>query len=145
MTQEEFKSKFKLGVSLIHKFDNSLWYSVNCDCGDNECGSIVEIELDKELGLIYMHFYKDLYFDFWRYPDDIYTNFIKDLFYNKIINGTKRFFYRWKKALILGFTGEIKVHGDFVITEPEHITNFAEALLEGRDCCLEAKTKLEGK
>jgi hypothetical protein len=138
----EFQSKFKRGVSLIHQFDKSLYYSVQCDCGDNECGSIVEIEVDDEFKLIEMHFYKDVHFDFWRYPDDNnlwledgFTNFIKDLFYNKIINGTKRFLYRWKKALILGFTGEIKLHGDFCLINIDHINDFIEALQEGRDYC----------
>jgi hypothetical protein len=127
--KEEFQSKFKRGVSLIHKFDKSLYYSVQCDCGDNECGSIVEIECDDEFGLIQLHFYKDVHFDFWRYPS--YEFFKFDWFH--------RFLYRWKKAIILAFTGEITLHGDFVILEPDHITNFAEALLEGRDYCIQAK------
>jgi hypothetical protein len=125
----EFQSKFKKGVSLIHKFDKSLWYSVQCDCGDNECGSIVEIECDDEFGLIQLHFYKDVHFDFWRYPS--YNFFEFDWF--------RRFFYRWKKAIILAFTGEIKLHGDFVIIDVEHINNFIKALTEGRDYCLEVK------
>ncbi len=127
--KEEFQSKFKRGVSLIHKFDKSLYYSVQCDCGDNKCGSIVEIECDDEFGLIQLHFYKDVHFDFWRYPN--YEFFKFDWF--------RRFLYRWKKAIILAFTGEISLHGDFVILEPDHITNFAEALLEGRDYCIQAK------
>lgn len=127
--KEEFQSKFKRGVSLIHKFDKSLYYSISCDCGDNECGSIVEIECDDEFGIIQLHFYKDVHFDFWRYPS--YEFFKFDWF--------RRFLYRLKKAIILAFTGEITLHGDFVILEPEHITNFAEALLEGRDYCIQAK------
>lgn len=153
MTQADktkFQSKFKRGVSLIHSFDKSLYYSVQCDCGDQECGSIVEIMVDDEFKLIEMHFYKDVHFDFWRYPDDNdlwlkegFINFIKDLYCNKLINGTKRFLYRWKKALILGFTGEIKLHGDFVLLDLDHIDNFIEALKEGRDYCVEVKKEKE--
>ena len=147
---DNFKSKFKRGVSLIHKFDDSLWYSVQCECGDNECGSIVEIEVDDKFKLIELHFYKDVNFDFWRYPDDSklwleegFVNFIKDLYYNKLINGTKRFIYRWKKALILGFTGEIKLHSDFCLIDIDHINDFIEALQEGRDYCAEIKKEHE--
>ena len=144
----EFQSKFRRGVSLIHKFDKSLYYSVQCDCGDSECGSIVEIEVDDEFKLIQLNFYKDVFFDFWRYPDEMYLedgfiSFIKDLFRNKIINATKRFLYRWKKALILGFTGEIKLNGDFVLIDIDHINAFIEALQEGRDYCIEVKKENE--
>ena len=144
----EFQSKFKRGVSLIHKFDTSLYYSVQCDCGDAECASIVEIEVDDKFKLIELHFYKDVHFDFWRYSDHIYLedgfkSFIKDLYYNKLINGTKRFLYRWKKALILGFTGEIKLHSDFCLIDIDHINAFIEALQEGRDYCLEVKKEKE--
>ena len=105
--KEEFQSKFKRGVSLIHKFDKSLYYSISCDCGDNECGSIVEIECDDEFGIIQLHFYKDVHFDFWRYPS--YEFFKFDWF--------RRFLYRLKKAIILAFTGEITLHGDFVLLD----------------------------
>ena len=149
-TNNNFQSKLSRGASLIHKFDTSLYYSVQCDCGDAECGSIVEIMVDDEFKLIELHFYKDVQFDSWRYPDDTdlwlkegFINFIKDLYYNKLINGTKRFLYRWKKALILGFTGEIKLHGDFVLLDLDHIDNFIEALKEGRDYCVEVKKENE--
>lgn len=124
--KEEFQSKFKRGVSLIHKFDKSLFYSVNCDCGDNECGSIVEIECDNNYGLLQLHFYKDVQFDDWRYPSYEFFKF----------DWLRRFFYRWKKAIILAFTGKIILHGDFVILDLEHINNFIEALQEGRDYCI---------
>ncbi len=129
----EFQSKFKKGVSLIHKFDKSLWYSVQCECGDNECGSIVEIECDNEFGLIQLHFYKEVRFDHWRYPEYGFFKF----------NWFRRFLYRWKKAIILAFTGKIKLHGDFLLTDPEHINNFIEALQEGRDYCIKVKEKLK--
>ncbi|MFZ4438850.1 MAG: hypothetical protein ACOYOS_10515 [Syntrophales bacterium] len=129
MSQTEFQSKFKRGVSLIHKFDKSLYYSVQCDCGDGECGSIVEIEVDEEFRLIQLHFYKDVYFDHWRYPDRTFLDRIKG------------YLYRWKKAIILAFTGEIKLHGDFVLVDIDHINDFIEALTEGRDYCVDVKEK----
>jgi len=130
MKQPKFQSKFKRGVSLIHQFDKSLCYSVQCDCGENECSSIVEIECDDDFGFIQLHFYKDVYFDFWRYSDE------------GILNSIKRFLYRWKKAFVLAFTGEISLHGDFIIMQPEHINNFIEALQEGRDYCVKAKEEM---
>ena len=137
----KFQSKFKRGVSLIHKFDKALYYSVQCDCGDSECGSIVEIEVDDEFKLIQLNFYKDVFFDFWRYPDTFNKDdgFLQWVIRNKIINVTKRFFYRWKKAIILAFTGEIKLNGDFVLIDIDHINAFIEALQEGRDYCLDVK------
>jgi len=126
MNNQPFVSKFKRGVSLLHKFDDALYYSMQCDCGDHECGSIIEIECD-EGALILCNFYKDVQFDFWTYPN----------------NPIKRFFYRWKSAIILAFTGRISLHGSFVIQDAEHITNFAEALLEGRDYCLNRRNQRE--
>lgn len=115
------ESKFKRGVSLIHNFDDkSLWYSVQCDCGDKECGSIIEIEVDDEFDLIQLHFYQDMFFDSWRYDGSILGNI-------------KGFLYRVKKSLILLFTGRLKMYNDFVLVDKDHINNFIEALQEGRD------------
>lgn len=124
---DNFKSKFKRGVSLIHKFDRSLYYSVQCHCGQGECGSIVEIECMDNIKSIQLHFHKNLHFDFYRYPNDEFITF----------DWLKRFFYRWKTAIILAFTGKINLYGDFLITDIDHINSFIEALQEGRDYCLQ--------
>jgi len=64
-----FRSKFQKKTSLLHQFENSLWYSIECDCGDRDCGAILEIEVDTTCKLILLHFYKDVYFDYWKYSD----------------------------------------------------------------------------
>lgn len=127
--EEEFVSKFKRGVSLIHKFDKSLYYSVTCDCGTPDCGAIIEIEVDEEFGLIEIYFHKNIKYDYWTYSDPGFLNFIK------------RHLHRWKGAIKLIFTGEITLQDSFVLIDIEHINNFIEALQEGRDYCLKVKEK----
>lgn len=79
-----------------------------------------------------LHFYKDVYFDYWKYSDPGFLNSIK------------RILYRIKKSLILLFTGKIKLSSDFIIKDIDHINAFIEALQEGRDYCLHVtKSKLK--
>lgn len=117
------ESKFKRGVSLMHRFNNSLWYSVECSCGSKECNTKIEVELD-EHGFILLHFYRDVDFNHWKY-DNMLFNFL----------------YRCKEAIKLIFTGHLTSSSDFVLTDEEHIKNFAEAILEGRQYCLDVKER----
>ncbi len=126
---KNFKSKFQKGISLLHQFENSLCYSMECDCGDRECGAVIEIELDADCQLILLHFYKDVYFDCWKYSDPGFKNYIK------------RILYRIKKSLVLLFTGQIKLSSDFIIKDIDSINTFIKALQEGRNYCLKANTK----
>lgn len=123
MAESEFHSKFKRGVSLLHKFPKSLYYSVQCDCGSEKCAPIIEIECDDEVGIIQLHFYKTLQFDFWSYSRNRFGFLFK-------------FIHRFIAAIKLIVTGRIEMEGDFVIVDEEHIKDFADALLEGREYCL---------
>jgi len=127
MTSQEFQSKFKKGVNLLHQFDKCLYYNIECDCGDKSCGTTMTVECDTELGLIELHFYKDVQFDYWMYPEP------------GIVNYFKRLAYRWKKIIKLIFTGEISLESDFVLIDIEHINNFLEAMQEGRDYCIKCQ------
>ena len=43
-------------------FERSVWYRASCMCGSKDCDLTLELEIDKELRMINMNFYKDLYY-----------------------------------------------------------------------------------
>jgi hypothetical protein len=127
------KSKFKTRVSLQNVFDNkpnvSVWYKVNCSCGSDDCGTLIEVEYDKEMNdFIFMHFYSDLTNDFWQKEDGF-------------LGWVKCITTRIKKSIILLFTGRLEMSEEFCLQGEDHITSFIEAMQEGLEFAKEGKRK----
>ena len=43
------------------QYGDAVWYRVACDCGSQDCDLSLELEYDKELGMIFLSMYKDLH------------------------------------------------------------------------------------
>ncbi|MCK9439744.1 MAG: hypothetical protein WC188_11525 [Candidatus Caldatribacteriota bacterium] len=119
-------SKFKRKVALMGEFKDSIMYTVDCDCGSEECRATIDIEIDQEFKIIILNFYKTLNCSTFSYIKD---SKIKQLF----ANIKKRFYYAFK----IFFTGEISLNSDLIISKKDHIDNFIDALQEGRDYCFD--------
>jgi len=124
---EKFKSKFKRGVSLQGVYSDCLFYNVSCDCGDPNCGTTLEIEVDDKFGTISVHMYRDLEFEYWRFSSSGFINLLK------------RIWFRLISSIRLFITGNLRTSGNFVLVDLEHINSFIEALQEGRDYCLKSE------
>ena len=112
------ESKFKKNVSLTNIYPNSITYKVECGCGNNDHGCHIDFEYDKDINMIELNFYKDVYYDYWNEKDGI-------------IHWFPKMWRRLKKAIILIFTGYMEMNESFTLVDTDHITNFIEALQEG--------------
>ena len=112
--RHNFISKFHYKVCRSHVFQDSLWYIIQCDCGDSRHSLQMEMEVDKD-GILWLHFYADTEYAY--YGDNI----------------IKRIWHRIKGALRLIFIGYIELQEEMVILDKEHIDNFIDALVESRN------------
>lgn len=129
--ENNFKSKFSKKVSLMGVWDHSssVWYNVDCDCNSPEHRCGIEIEFDKEINMISLHFYKTVSFDWWKYDVD------------KISGRLQNLWNRIKKSCKLLFTGELEMEDELIMMEFDHIESFIEALQEGLEYCKAEKIK----
>jgi hypothetical protein len=132
--EKKFKSKFGNKVSFLNKYDydkgKSIWYKISCDCGSDDHGATIEIEYDKEINMLFLHFYKEVeYAAWWFWKDDNFLGKIKDI-YNCIIK-------RIKGSIKLLFTGRLEMEDEFILSREDHINDFIEALQEGKEYCKE--------
>lgn len=125
--KKEFKSKFATKVLFNHAYQNSIWYSLDCSCGEKEHQSMIEIEYNKKANLLSLHFYQTLYYNKY-FGYDANKSFIKQIrqYKNVILK-------RIKDSMRLLFTGYLKIETDLLIENSKHINDFIEALQEGRD------------
>lgn len=98
----------------------SVFYRVACNCTDQGCDMVLEIEQD-EGHAIYLNIYKHLkasahwgYTSEWE-PFDFVRVFIKKI----------------RMCCQIMFKGYIEVSEAFIMKDEEHIESFREALLEG--------------
>ena len=102
----------------INEFENATYYRVACDCINNDCDCTIEISIDEEnpyfMNLI---FYKKL---MWNCH-----------FYER--NWFWRVMQRITGSLTLLFKGYVELEEAMSLREVEHIDNFIQAMLEGRD------------
>jgi len=136
---EEFKSKFGNKVTHMNGWDSpgidtSIWYNIMCDCCDDSHDTAIEFEYDKECNMLFLNFYRKINYSKqfgFRCDDDTLVDLIKDRI--KII------WNRFKDATKLLFTGYIEMHSEFILKDKQHIQDFIDALIEGRDYCLRTR------
>jgi len=98
-----------------NNFGDAIFYRASCSCSDKQCDLELELELDKEINMINLNIYEDLYYSSYWKTD----NWFADKW------------YRIKASLRLLFTGEIKVEGSFMFEGEEHINDFLKTLKQG--------------
>ena len=134
--EEEFKSKFGNKTTFVNAWDlkeeTSIWYNIGCDCGSGEHDTNIMFEYDKSIDILFLNFYKTISyskeFGHLYYEDDTLVDVIKD----KI----KVLWKRMKDATKLLFTGYVEMESDFILKDTQHIQDFIDALIEGREYCL---------
>lgn len=102
-------------IMKTHDFKDSIYYRAACDCASPECDLTIELEIDG--GVLWMHFYKDLY--------------ACDYFGGR--NWLQRLVARIGWCLRLLFFGRIKVNEDFLFIDKNHIEAFIDAIRCGLD------------
>lgn len=139
--------------------DDNTWiaYRAACHCGNPSCDLHLDIEYDKELNNITLHFYKDLYYCSWWFADcrDSFLwvtkilgkkkgtgvqDWLEDRYYR-----VKDIWYRIKGAVRLLATGRIKIEEYFLFENEKQIEEFVKALTEGKIQVHEAMEKLKAK
>lgn len=134
--EEEFKSKFGNKTTFVNAWDSkeetSIWYNIGCDCGSGGHDTNIMFEYDKSTDILFLNFYKTISyskeFGHLYYEDDTLVDVIKD----KI----KVLWKRMKDATKLLFTGYVEMESDFILKDTQHIQDFIDALIEGREYCL---------
>lgn len=107
-------------VMKLHEFDDSIYYRIACQCGEQNCDLQLELEYDKDIGSINLHMHKNLrasahWGGYWKYCDFIRV--------------------WWKKLGMiwtLATKGYIEISEETMIHGEEHINNFIEALQQGK-------------
>jgi hypothetical protein len=133
--EKEFKSKFGNKVMLNHAWnsssDTSIWYTVACHCGSDDHNISMVLEYDKSINMLVVNFYKSVNYSAefsYKHDSDTLVDVAKDK--------VKIIWKRIKDATILLFTGNVEMEADFILQEPQHIQDFIDAMIEGREYCL---------
>ncbi|MGB2828408.1 MAG: hypothetical protein WBC50_09490 [Dehalococcoidales bacterium] len=106
------------------KYDDAIFYRVDCACSSDRCGLHMELSYEKDINELSLYLYKNLSFRSYNS--------------SRIVSA----WLRIKGALKILFTGYIEVNEDLLIEGGEHIDNFIKALEEGREKMLERKKQL---
>lgn len=134
--KKKFKSKFGTKVSFRNNFDHkevrSIWYKVECDCGSDEHAATIEMEYDKEMNMLSLHFYKEVSYSAWCFWKD-------DNFFGKVKDAYRIIIRRIKGAIKVLFTGHLPMEDEFLLVDEQHINDFIEALEEAKQYCQEGK------
>lgn len=104
-------------IMKLYEFGDSVYYRAACSCGDSKCDLTLELEKEKDIDMIFLNMYKNLYWSSHWKSD----NFFK----NKWI--------RIKAAFRMLFTGYIKIEETFMFKGDEQIDAFLDTLKEGRE------------
>lgn len=111
-------SKISTGVSKIKEWKgSSLWYKVNCACGNGDCDSLITFEFDEDFGGVDVNFYKTV---MWG------AYYQKEWWF-------QRLWLRIKMATQILFKGYTELEGTFLIQDRDHMDDFITALQEGRE------------
>jgi hypothetical protein len=117
-------------------------------CGSEACDLTLELEIDKELRMINMNFYKDLYYcSYWGDPKDrstlklLYGRIFKKEPPDLLIELLSDLWLRIKGAVRLLLTGRIKVSESFIFGNDKQIDSFIKALDEGKAALTKLRTK----
>lgn len=118
------------------EFDRAVFYKADCGCSNDECQLSIMLDHDPEIGDITMEFYHDLKYCSWWKVDRYDFPWIKNVDWQDRFTDwwetIRDYYYRFKGALRLIFTGRIKVEEYFLFKNEEQIGAFINALEEGK-------------
>ena len=120
MEQSESTNDISLRVMKLEQFATSIYYRVACQCGEQRCDLVLEMEYDKELESIDIRMHKKLFASAHWGIDWDYFDFIR-VSWNKI-----------KMCWTIITQGYIEVTEETMIQGEEHIDNFIAALQQGK-------------
>lgn len=120
MEQSESTTDMSLRVMKLDEFADSIYFRVACQCGEQNCDLVLEMEYDKTLDSINIHIYKNLVASAHWGIDWNHFDFIRVL-WNKI-----------KICWTIITKGHMQVSEETMIQGEEHIDNFIAALQQGK-------------
>lgn len=120
MKQIESTTDMSLRVMKLDEFADSIYFRVACQCGEQNCDLILDLDYDKDFNAINLHMYKNLAASAHWGMDWDHFDFIRVL-WNKI-----------KMCWTLITKGYIQVSEETMIQGEEHIDNFIKALQQGK-------------
>lgn len=104
-------------IMKLNEFEDAIFYRAACGCTDSRCDLALELEIEKDINMIFLNMYKDLYYaPYWK---------TDNWFINK--------WYRITGALRLLFVGRIKVEDTFIFQEEEQINDFVNTIKQGME------------
>lgn len=145
--------QFSNNIMLVSDYEDSITFRCACDCGNNDHDIYIDIEYDKKLEMIFLNFYKDVYYYDGIRRDVLWFDKFKKEFKTSIkssvvyfFNNTFVHYYRVLKARLktsfrIICTGYLECNEDFIIRDVEHIDGFIKALEEGKRLLLERREK----
>lgn len=132
---ETFKSKFGNKVMFNHAWDSgmdtSIWYTISCDCGSADHNTNIMLEYDKSVNMLIVNFYKTI-----NYSQEFSYVHDSDTLIDVVKNRLKAMWKRIKDATKLLFTGYVEMESDFILQDTQHIQDFIDAIMEGKEYCL---------
>lgn len=127
----------------------SVAYRAACDCTDSDCDITIDLEYDSRLKTVDLNFYKDVYFFdgvrrcvLWdenivkKLRDEGFKEAFDAFVEDGILYYVRNFWYRFKKAVRLMFTGYLKMNESFLFQGEEQIDAFIKALQQGKEYVL---------
>lgn len=127
-TRPKFKTKLAKNICVTSEYEDSIWYTLQCDCGMIEHAVRIELEYVKDYRMVSLHFYKECeWYESW------------DNWWEK----PKAIWRRFKKAMRLLFLNELTCQEEFLILEEDHMNDFITALIDARDFLHDAHKELE--
>ena len=157
------KSKFRRGVSRNYELEKSISYNIECACGSEEHAVKMEVSYskfedwpDEDLTI---NFYKKMSlwhksgnFVLWSICDYIpYGYKIADWLDENwpglvtVVDKISEIYWRIKYSLKILWTGNIEIDDEILLTDPEHVNSFIEAVNEGYNLMSEYKKSKESE
>jgi len=140
-------------IMAISDFEDSITFRCACDCGDESHDIYIDVEYDKDLEMVFLNFYKDVYYYDGTHRDILWFDKFKEEFRRSIkssiiffLENTLIYYYQILKARLktsfrIICTGYIKCNEDFVIRDADHIDGFIKVLEESKKLLLKRQMK----
>jgi hypothetical protein len=99
-------------IMKINEFDDAVTFRASCNCTDRRHDMTIDIEADKEMGDIILHFYIDLESNVYWGGKSLLKRIVKKITY----------------VLRLIFTGRIEMENDFILDSKKQIEDFISTI-----------------
>lgn len=118
------------GIMKTHDFGDSIYYRVDCACGNEDDQIDFEVELDKEMKQVILNLWTVQKTDWWTKPFKEYSS-SENAFVEWVEEGWFRFwnglFIRLKHTWTLWWYGYVKYYSTTIMSQQQAL-NFAETI-----------------